>query len=740
MSGATAAPTGRARLKRIVPILDWLPRYDRRRLRPDLLAGAVVAALAVPQSLGYAAIAGVPVEVGLYAVPVALIAYAIFGSSRQLIIGPVSTVSVMSGALVVALQPTDVAQAVLFTAAAALWAGIFLLIAARLRIGWVAEFLSKPIITGFVMGLTLLVIVGELPNLLGIVVGPRDVLGRIRGLLAGLGQVDVLTASLALISLVVLFVGSRLLRQVPWSLVVLVLGLLASRVFDLAGLGVPVVGFVPAGLPAPHFPLVPLDRLVDVATAGAALAFVGLAEGLSAARLFAVRRGYRIRTDQELLAAGASNLASGLVGGLGVAGSLSKTAALDRARGRSQMAGLAAAVLSLLAIAFFAPAVGLLPPAVLSAIVVHAVWGLIDLPAMRRYRQSRRVDFLSACVAVIGVLIAGPLIGLLIAIGWAILGLVYRSSRVSVDVMGKVPGEKAAWGALENHAERTTVPGVLVLRVNESLFWVNAARVKERIQEIVDDFPDTKALVLDLESTDQLEITSADMLALLLERLRARGIDLYLVRVRFRVRTLLGNTGVRASIGEDHLWHSITQGVRAARRDHGLKPPKPEPAVSLAPRPLVEADHSTVDAPPAIRATERVESVGPVEPVGPVGPRPRFGDDDGVPTGAGRLSRDRTPAKDSFDDDDLPDAADEVVISRSMDVHPDELDREEAETDEPTEGLEVILRDADRTAHPKKKKKGKKKKHGKKGKKHKKHGNHSHHHDYDHSESGPDSP
>ncbi|HEY5787988.1 MAG TPA: SulP family inorganic anion transporter [Microlunatus sp.] len=552
-----------------------MPQYDRHRLRPDLVAGAVVAALAVPQALGYAAIAGVPVEIGLYAVPVALIMYAIFGTSRQLVIGPVSTVSVLSGSLVAAMHPSDVLQAVLFTTAAAMWVGVILVVAAFLKIGWVAEFLSKPIVTGFVLGLTVLVILGELPSLLGMKVEARDVVGRITGLVTGRAEIDPLTVGVSVVALAVLFVGSALLPRIPWSLVVLVLGLLGSKVLDLAARGVAVVGFVPGGLPALKVPLVPLDRLGDIVLAAVALAFVGLAEGLSAARLFAVKGGYRIRTDQELLAAGASNIATGLLGGLAVAGSLSKTAAADRSGGRTQVAGLAAALLSLLAIVLLAPALGVLPRAVLSAIVVHAVWGLIDIPAMRRYRHSRRVDFLSACAAAIGVLVAGPLLGLLVAVGWAILGLIYRSSRVTVDVMGKVPKEKAAWGSLENHPERITIPGVLVLRLDESLFWVNAARVKDQVLQLVDEHPDTKAVVLDLESTDQLEITSADMLSLLLDRLRGEGIDIYFVRVRFRVRTVLSKTGVRAKLGDDHLWHSISQGVRAARRDHGLKSPKP---------------------------------------------------------------------------------------------------------------------------------------------------------------------
>ena len=190
---------------------------------------------------------------------------------------------------------------------------------------------------------------------------------------------------------------------------------------------------------------------------------------------------------------------------------------------------------------------------------------------MRRYRRSRRIDFSSALVAARGVLVAGPLIGLLVAVSWAILGLVYRSSRVTVDVMGKVPAEKAAWGALENHPERDHRPRhpgppgerVTLLgqrRTGEGGCWEHRRR-----------HPDTQAVVLDLESTDQLEITSSDMLAMLLERLRARGVDLYFVRVRFQVRTVLGNTGMRAALGEDHLWHSISQGVRAAREAHGLK-------------------------------------------------------------------------------------------------------------------------------------------------------------------------
>ena len=414
-------------------------------------------------------------------------------------------------------------------------------------------------------------------------------LGRIKALFTGFAQFDPLTMAIGAASLVVLFVGARLAPRLPWSLIVLVAA--SSRRRSSTWL---LAEWRSSDLFRPVYPdsacrFVPVNRVVDVAFAGAALAFVGLAEGLSAARLFAVKGKYRVETDQELFAAGAANLASGFAGGLAVAGSLSKTAAVDRAGGKSQVAGLAAAAISIVVILFFAPTLSGLPTAVLSAIVVHAVWGLIDIPAIRRYRASRRIDLVAACAAAVGVLVAGPLLGLLLAVGLSILGLVYRSSRVTIDVMGKVPGEKAAWGALDNHAERITLPGILILRLNESLFWVNAARVHDEVLALADAFPDTRAIVLDLESTDQLEITSSDMLGMLMDRLRDRGIDLYLVQVRFRVRSVLKRTGVRERLGEDHLWHSVSQGVRSAREDHGLKPVRVPGAEPIVPDEVEEA-------------------------------------------------------------------------------------------------------------------------------------------------------
>jgi high affinity sulfate transporter 1 len=555
-------------------VLSWARGYQREWLRGDLIAGAIVAALAVPQSLGYAAIAGVPVQVGLYAVPTALLAYALFGTSRQLVVGPVSTVSVLSGSLVASRAPASEEEAVAYTVALALGSGVVLVIAGLLRVGWVAEFLSKPIVTGFVFGLTVLVILGELPKMLGVTVEASDVVGRILSLLNSfITEWDLLTAAIAGVSILVLFGLGAMLPRVPWALVLVVVSILASDALDWSDAGVAVVGEVPAGLPTPGLPDVAVSDVIWLVGAGAALALVGLAEGLSAARLFAARGGYRIDADQDLVASGVANLSSGLFGGLGVAGSLSKTAAVATAKGRTQMAGVTTAVLALVVIAFFAPTLSALPLAVLSAIVVHAVWGLLDVEALRRYASVRRLDLVAALAAAVGVLALGPLPGLGAAILMSVLGLVYRSSRVTVEPLGRIGGEKAAWGSLRDHPERLRIPGILVLRLDSPVFWVNAMTCQDEVLARVDEEEDVSVVVLDLEGTNVLDTTSADMIAALVSTLREKGIDLYLVRVRYPVRVLLRRSSVMPLIGEDHVWHSISQGVKRARQEHSIDAP-----------------------------------------------------------------------------------------------------------------------------------------------------------------------
>lgn len=552
-------PTGR------LPITSWLPGYGGRDLRRDTAAAAVVTALMVPQALGYAAIAGVPVQVGLYAIPLALIAYAILGSSPQLVVGPVSTVSVVSGSFVALRAGGDPVEAVRLTVALAVVSGVILIAAGLLRLGWVAEFLSKPIITGFVFGLSVLIVVGEIPGLLGLSQVTGNVFTRVWEIGAGLDDVDLATAAVGLVALVVLFGGGRLLPQAPWGLLLVGVGILVSGRFDLTGAGVALVGEVPRGLPAPALPDVDLRELPGLVASGGALALVGLAESLGAARIFASRGGYRVEADQELLATGAANVASGLFGGLGVAGSLSKTGAAARSGAQTQMMSLVAAGLAIVVLVAFAPYLSALPRAVLSAVVIHAVWGFLDVKAITRYRRIRRNDFVGSLVALVGVLVLGTLYGLLVAVAQSVLGLIYRSTRVHVDVMGKIPHEKAAWGPVRHHPERRRIDGILVLRPTAPLFWVNATRMTDLIEAEIDDQPSTRIVVLDMQATNQMETTSADALSDLIAAVRRRGLDLYLVRVMRPARLVLERTGVIDVLGPDHVWHNIAAAVKQAK-------------------------------------------------------------------------------------------------------------------------------------------------------------------------------
>ena len=553
-----------------VPALDWLPGYQRDRLSRDLVAGAIVTALVIPQALGYAAIAGVPVQVGLYAIPVALLAYTLLGSSPQVSVGPVSTVSVVSGSIVAVQAGGDPDRAVALTVALAILSGVVLLVAGLLRTGWIAEFLSKPIVSGFVFGLSVVIIVGEVPTLIGVDRVDGPVYLRAWAAITSLPDLHPTTTLIGVGSLAVLFVGGAVARQVPWGLLLVVGSLVLSGTWSLSERGVVVVGDVPRGLPVPALPAITWSDVTVLIVPAMGLALVGLAETLSAARLFAAQGGYRIDTDQEFVATGAANIASGVFGGLGVAGSLSKTAAVARAGGTSQVVSITAAVLSLAVLFLFAPSLSALPRAVLSAVVIHAVWGLMDLAALRRYARIRRNDLVAAVAALLGVLLFGTLAGLLIAVGLSLLGLVYRASRVHVEEMGRISGEKAAWGSVERHPERTTIDGLMILRLSAGLFWVNAAAVEERIIDLVDSRPGTRALVLDLEATDQLDTTSTDMLYHLIARLRRRQVDLYLVRVMFRARVVLKRSGLRDEFGDDHLWRTISQGVKRAKKDHRL--------------------------------------------------------------------------------------------------------------------------------------------------------------------------
>lgn len=554
-----------------MPIVRWLPRYQWSWLPKDLLAGLVVASVAIPIALGYAGVADAPVQVGLYALPGALLAYAIFGSSRQLSVGPSSTVALMSGSVVFGLVGSgSPAEAAALSAALALACGLILMLAGTVRLGWITDFMSKPVITGFTFGLALTVIVGELPHILGLPKEPNQFVPRLWATVQQLGETNPVTLGIGLFCLAVLIAGHRLAPRWPWALTLMVAGIALAPVLDLQSHDVEVIGPVPQGLPPLGVPQVDPSDLPTIALGGVALALVAVGEGLSAARLFAARGGYRISADQEFVGVGAANVAAGFSGGLSVCGSLSRTASAVSAGARSQISALAAMVAVLVVLVAFTDLLADLPRVVLSAVVVMSVWFLIAPRTMTRYRKVRRNDYVGAWTGLLGVVLLGPLYGLLAAVGISLLGLVYRSSKVRVDPLGRIPHERAGWGSLRGHPERRPVPGILVLRLDAPLFWVNCEDAHGLILAELDGAPGTRAVVLDLEATGQLDTTAVDVLHTLLVELRGMEVELVLARVLSRAELVMEKAGFVGLLGPDRIWHSISQAVAAACRLTGV--------------------------------------------------------------------------------------------------------------------------------------------------------------------------
>ncbi len=553
-------------LHRIAPITAWLPKYRLAWLGQDAVAGVAVAAVAIPTAMGYSAVAQVPVQIGLYALPAALFLYAIFGSSRQVAIGPTSTVALMSGAVIAGIGPSDPQRAIALTAGVALAAGAWLALFGLLRLGWMTDFISRPVIVGFSFGLGLTVLSGELPHILGLPPEGPHFIQRIWTTLQNVDQTNLVTLAIGVVALVILFVGQMHLPRIPWALVVMAASVILSRFWTASAHGVEVLPQVPSGPPTFALPLLGIGDLRQVAIGGLAVAIAAVGEGLSAARIFARTGGYRVNADSEFLGTGMANVGAGLTGGMSVCGSLSRTSTAVISGAKTQINGVFAALVTLLFLMTLTSSLAGVPRVILSAIVVVSVWFLLDVSSLRMYKRIRKNDFVAALTGLAGVLLLGPLYGLLSAVAISLLGLAYRSSRVHVDALGRIPGEKAGWGAIQEHPERRETPGVLVLRLDAPLFWANCESTHETILSAVDGRDDLHALILNLEASGQMDTTTVEMLTSLLAELDAMSIDLYIARLQYQARVVLDKAGFTADLGEGRMWHSISATVEAAQR------------------------------------------------------------------------------------------------------------------------------------------------------------------------------
>ena len=557
---AWAAPPP-AGIRRYVPILTWLPAYDRSWLRFDVIAGATVWGLLVPEMIAYSGLAGLPPQAGLYTLLATLAAYAIFGTSRHVVAAGTSAAAVLLASTVgeLALNHDDyLANA----AALVLFVGGLFLLAGICRLGFIAQFLSRPVMEGFVFGLAIFVTVKQLPKLFGIPAGEGDTFRQLGHLITHLGDTSGATLAVGAGALVLLFGLERYAPKVPGGLVALVLGIVISGALDLSSHGVEIVGTVPSGFPSVGLPDIPSGNIPALIAAAGGMLLVIFSESLGAAENFATKHGYEIDPNQELIALGVANAGSGFIGGLAAGGSLSQSAVNEGAGARSEGSSLVAAVLMVVTVLVLMPVFKNLPEAVLAALIIHAVSHLWKVTEFRRYYAERRVECWLGLATLLGVITIDVLPGLVIGVVSMLLLVVYNASRPHLGILGRVPGVAGAYGDVGRHPDYQRIAGLLVIRLESPLFYANAGPVRDRVKHLVGSSdPLPRAVVLDAGANAGLDITSAETLEQLVVELRAVGVDLALADVRQPVLAMMRRSSLLALIGEDRVYHTIDEAI-----------------------------------------------------------------------------------------------------------------------------------------------------------------------------------
>ena len=563
MTGSQPAPV-RDRW-RLVPIVGWIRSYERSWLRGDLIAGVAVAALVVPKNLGYAGIAGVPLQNGLYAAAAGAILYALFGTSRQISTGPSSGLAAVAVSAVAVAGITGTQDVASFVAAITLASGVLFLLLAVLRMGWIAQFLSRAVVTGFLFGAAIDVVIGELPKLTGTKVTGSNPLQELWSWLGSLGDSSLVTVLVSVVALVVVFGVRVIAPKVPGALVLVVGGLLASWLFDLGSHGVALVGEVPRGLPAFQVPgtQVLSGHASTVAIAAVALVLIGFSQTAGDARTFAARHRYRIDINQESVAQGMANVGAGLFEGMPVSTSLSASSLNDHSGARTGLASLTTGVVVLATLLVLAPVFSVLPKPVLAALIIEAVvMGMMDVPEMRRLARVQRFDFWIAVAAIAATLVVGVLAGVIIGIGLSLIWLIFVATHPPMPVLAREPGTQV-FRELDEHPGDEQFAGVTVLRLDGGLFFATADALEDRVREVALSAPGSAAIVLDCGGMDFIDSQGSAKMSEILNLTRQAGVTLRLARLKPPVREVLERDGVLGRIGDDKIHGNVDHAVNA---------------------------------------------------------------------------------------------------------------------------------------------------------------------------------
>ena len=558
---AGTQPTG---WRAYLPGVDVLLHYQRSWLRGDVVAGVTVAAYLVPQVMAYAAIAGIPPVYGLVSCLAPILVYAVFGGSRQLSVGPESTTALMTAAGASVIVGSVGADRYLdVVAALAIAVGIFCLVGWATRLGFLAEFLSRPVLVGYLSGVAVLMIVGQLGRLLHLTVTGSRTDQQLVSVARQLSQAQWPTIALSALSLMALFAIGRLAPRWPGPLLVIVAATVVVTVLGVARLSVDVVGSVPVTLPTPHLPDLTGLPLGTVAYTAVGIALVGYSDNVLTGRAFAEKQGQRIKGTQEFLAIGLSNLGSGLTHGMPVSSSGSRTVLGDSLGSKTQLYSLVSGVCVVLTILLLGPALALFPQAALAALIVYAAVRLIDIGEWRRLARFRTAEFALASVTAITVLFVGVLPGIGIAVALSVIDLLRRLAAPHDSILGYVPG-LAGMHDVDDYPAALQVEGIVVYRYDSPLFFANADNFLRRALTAVDDATEpVRWFLLNAEANVEVDLTAVDALDSLRRTLNDRGIVFAMARVKQDLSDQLAAAGFLASVGEDHVFATLPTAMSA---------------------------------------------------------------------------------------------------------------------------------------------------------------------------------
>jgi sulfate permease, SulP family len=563
---------------RLLPVLGWLPAYRRDWLLPDVLAGLAVWAVMVPEGMAYAGIVGVPPIMGLYTLVPPLIAYALLGTSRVLVVGPDTATGLISALTVGAIAVQGSADFNALTSTLAILIGAFFLLFGALRMGWVAAFIPTPVMRGFIEGLVCVTIIGQVPHLLGIDGTSGNFFIKLWVVLRHLPNASLAPMLAGLLSLTAMLLLRHLAPRVPAALVVAVVATILVGLLDGEATGVSVVGDLPSGMPHLTLPVVDPAKLWDLAPGALAIVLVGYAEALGGAKAAAMQGGGDIDPNQELVAHGPANILSGLFGGFLVVGSLSKTSVAMAAGARTQLSNLVAAVFCVLTLILLTPLFRGMPHPALAAIVIAAMLHLSKPGYLRDLLDRDRSEFTVAAIVVAGELTLGVLQGVALGVALALLMLTYRTSHPQGAVLGQLPGTEA-YRDVRLHPEALTFPALLIWRAGGDLFFASIGHFDEGLKAaLAANHPPAKQVLLDADSVNFIDTSACDTLLSSIKQLQSQGIAFAFARVRDEVRERMRLGGIEAVVGSTSFHERVTDGVRAWQQQEQLD------GVSVGPR------------------------------------------------------------------------------------------------------------------------------------------------------------